>query len=188
MADLKDISKLVLSKCPGPVSFLIRDALAKAYVEFCKKSKYLSESEDIADVKKGVVVALTIPADHYLLETSTVISNNTPLKPGTDYTQNKPGELIFKSDHSKISVKFSYCPSAIFDGKTANDDIVNRWGNDIAFGAAAELRAMPGKTWSEPSLYELYRRNFTEAYRDARRAREEQFDNFQNYTRKHNFF
>ncbi|AGG58039.1 virion structural protein [Vibrio phage douglas 12A4] len=188
MSDLKELTKLVLSKCPGPVSFLVKDAISQAYSEFCKESKYLSETEELKSVDSGVAVLLTIPVSHYLLEVSKVTSGGIPLKPVSDYTQNKPGELIFKSDHNDIEVTFSYCPSSIFDGKSADDDLVNRWGNEIAAGAAAILRVMPGKTWTEPSLYDHYRRIFVEAYRDARRAREEQFDDFQNYTRKHNFF
>lgn len=194
MADLKTLIALVRPKCPGPVDFLTEDALAKVYREFCLESKYLQQVSELVDVEKGKPVKLTPPANHYLLEVITAQKVNGSgakhdLVPGdVDYSQPEPGQLVFNASHTKVVVTFSYCPTALFDRSNCSDDIVNRWASELACGAVAELRMMPGNSWTDAGLADYYRRDFVQGYRDAKRARQEQFDDFQNYTRKRTFF
>lgn len=194
MADLKTLIALVRPKCPGPVDFLTEDALAKVYREFCLRSEYLQEEVELTSIEKNKPVQLTPPANHYLLKVITAKKVNgsgakSELVPGdADYSQPEPGKLVFNSSHSKVVVTFSYCPTALFDSSNCNDDIVNRWASELACGAVSELRLMPGNNWTDAALADYYRRDFVRGYREAKRAREEQFDDFQNYTRKRNFF
>lgn len=194
MADLFALTRLVTPKCPGPVSFLVEDALAKVYREFCLRSEYLNNKETHTAIAAGGTVTLVPPANHYLLKVIEVLAvddngSKSALVPAdVDYYQPEPGKLVIKADQTKLEITYSYCPTALFSPTTANDEIVNRWADELAAGAAAELRLMPGKEWSEPSLYDFYHRDLVRGYRDAMRARQEQFDDFQNYTRKHQFF
>ena len=89
-----------------------------------------------------------------------------------------------------MTITYVEIPTAIADAMTmtVDDDIINRYGDVIAFGAATVLRLMPAQPWTEAGLAEVYSREFVEGCRKAYRDRKDEFNAFRNQPRKHQFF
>ena len=195
MSALTDLCSLVRRKCPGIMDIMMLDALADSYREFCNKSEFLSKTITVASANDTTPVVITPRADHTVLKVESVIENKSNGKTSElylndDYTRPTSTELLFNHARQSLDITYIETPTAIADPMTMQieDDIINRYGNVIAVGAAMTLRLMPAQPWTEPALAEIYSREFVEGCRNAYRDRRDGFNTFHNKTRKHQFF
>ncbi|WP_274882438.1 hypothetical protein [Vibrio harveyi] len=193
MGALTGIIPIVRRKCPGVMDLMMLDALLDAYREFCIKSEYLLKSETITNAVAGTASTLPVDSNYVVLKVESVspTDSNDSLSVNDDYSLTDSGEKItFKRDYSSVTVNYIVTPSAIADPLLldVSDALINRYGDKIAAGAAAKLRAMPAQLWTEFGLSEMFERDFIEACREAFRDRRDSFNTFQNKTRKHRFY
>lgn len=195
MGALTDLTSLVRRKCPGIMDIMMLDALADSYREFCDKSEFLTGSMTVTNVDESTPAVITPSTDHTVLKVESVIETKTSGKVvelylNDDYTRPKSTELHFNKSRQDLKITYVEIPTAMADPMTMqiDDDVLNRYGDVIAFGAAMKLRLQPAQPWTEPSLAELYSREFVEGCRNAYQARKEEFNAFRNQPRKHQFF
>lgn len=187
MSALTDLIPLVRRKAPGIPDIMMLDALLDAYKEFCIKSEFLTTSHEITAPEAGAPQSLT-PKDNYTInKVSSVIAmlsdgSNSELYVNADYSRPDPKTITFNDSLVSVTVNTVEAPSAIVDPLLLDVDasVFERYGDKIAFGAAAALRAMPAQPWTEFGLSENYQREFTEGCRVAFRDRIESFDSFHN--------
>lgn len=195
MGALFDLTSLVRRKCPGIMDIMMLDALASSYREFCNKSEFLTSSLTVASADESTPVVISPQADHTVLKVESVIETQTSgklveLYLNEDYTRPKSNGLQFNKPRQALKITYVEVPTAIADPMTMtiDDDIINRYGDVIAIGAAMELRLMPAQPWTEAGLAEVYSREFIEGCRNAYRDKCEEFTEFRNQPRKHQFF
>ncbi|HDM8198734.1 TPA: hypothetical protein P0E36_004918 [Vibrio harveyi] len=196
MSALSELIPLVRRKCPGVMDLMMLDALLDAYREFCLKSEYIHESKVISPVTANTQVSLSTQPDHSVLKITSATEKRgnwgkSELQVNKDYeVSNSGSQVTFTKDRPPVTVSYVVTPDATADPftLTVSDDLIKRYGDKIAAGAASKLRYMPAQAWTEYGLAEKFERDFVEGCREAFRDRIESFNEPSNRTRKRNFY
>ncbi|MCE7580932.1 hypothetical protein [Vibrio fluvialis] len=189
MAALSSLLGLVREKAPGVIDFMMLDALKDSYREFCRQSEFLRQTLTISCVA-GETVALSV-REGYVINLIKDVKNSGGygLYVGKDYESPSPSKIVFSQDQQDVNAQVTLLPSSLIDIETQIDlDVIERYGDAIAAGAAKKLRLMPGETWFNPDLAAMLERQFIEGARQAFRDQEESFNSFRNRVRKREFF
>jgi len=169
MAQLKDLLQLVREKCSGMLDQQAIDQLKKSYRSFCIESGYVKQRETAIRNIDGSVT-LYPELDHYIISINTVIETkwSKELKQSIDYTVNSANEITLLPDHQEVIVDYSIAPILpMSDSIDASEQLLQRWPDELASGAAALLRRMPKKPWTDFELADYYYRDFVKGHREA---------------------
>ena len=172
MAQLSELSPLLREKCSGMLEQQAVDQLKKAYRNFCLESGYLQKSEIVNRAIDGSVT-LTPTANHFIHEIYGIDDLSAKeLTKGVDYKVNTRNEIMIVEGFIAVEVTYSIVPNLpMADGMEVDEDILRRWPDEIAAGAAALLRIMPKQTWTDFGLSEFYQKDFIKGHREAYRVR-----------------
>lgn len=172
MAQLSKILPLLREKCSGMLEQQAIDQLKKAYRNFCFESGYLQETETVKRQVDGSV-KLKPPYAHFVHEIHGVDDvNGDELTKGVDYKVDASNQVTLLEKFQSVIVTYSIVPELpIQNGAEVDNDILSRWSDEIAAGAASLLRIMPGQTWTSSTLSEYYQKDFIKGYREAFRIR-----------------
>ncbi len=172
MAQLSQLLPLLREKCSGMLEQQAIDQLKKAYRNFCLESGYVQKTETVNRATDGSVT-LTPTASHFIHEIHGVDGlNGKELTKGVDYKVNTRNEVTLVDGFNSVEVTYSIVPNLpIADGMEVDDDILRRWSDEIAAGAASLLRIMPKQTWTDFGLSEFYQQDFIKGHREAFRIR-----------------
>ena len=173
MAELRDLLPLVLEKCSGMPNQSAIDQLKKAYRNFCLESGFVQQTETVdVDPVTGSVI-LYPEADHYIHSINVVKDmNGKRLELGVSYKADASNNVTIVQGHSKVVITYSIVPEMpIDDGVDVNADVLRRWPDEIAAGAASLLRLMPHQPWTNVALSDFYQRDFVKGHREAYRIR-----------------
>ncbi len=172
MAQLSDLLPLVREKCQGMPEQQALDQLKKAYRNFCLDSGYLQKTEKVTREIDGTVT-LSPLAGHYIHEIAIVEdARKQRLDKGEHYKVNTSSVVTLVDGIDDAEITYSMVPILpLDDNSVVDDDILRRWPDEIAAGAASLLRLMPGQPWSNNELSEHYRREFIKGHREAFRLR-----------------
>lgn len=169
--------------CPLP---MVDDAILKAVIAFCNRSRaYRFRPADIsvvantanytiADLPAGMVIAWLLEAalDDVPLDLRTALS----IPMGLDSETGTPSIAIA---YSETQIGLRACPDAfgtlsvrlaLRPGSAATaypDELHNLYQDEIAAGALAKLWAQPNQPWSNPQLVSDARSRFDAAITDA---------------------
>jgi len=172
MAQLIELLPLLREKCSGMLEQQSIDQLKKAYRNFCLESGYVQETEAVKRALDGSV-ELSPMYDHFIHEIHGVDDlNGKELTKGVDYKVNSRNEITLIEGFNDVEVTYSIVPVLpMDDGMEVNDELLRRWPDEIAAGAAALLRIMPNQTWTDASLSQFYQKDFIKGHREAYRIR-----------------
>lgn len=166
MAQLSSLIPLVRERCGGVLDQMAKDQLGRAYQKFCYESRFLARTQEI---EKGQSGELNIDDDHVFVSVDFVLdANGAELKSSTDYLVSSTGTVTVLNTTPKVRVFYHIAPQFLLPNEfEADNNIVNRWADALADGAAANLFMMPNTDWTDPGMSEYYKRRFTDGYRDA---------------------
>jgi len=172
MAQLSELLPLLREKCSGMLDQQAIDQLKKAYRNFCLESGYVQQTEIVERALDGSV-ELFPSYDHFVHEINGIDDlNGKELKKGVDYKVNTSNEIVLVDGFTSVEVTYSIVPKLpMQDGVEVDDNLLSRWPDEIAAGAAALLRIMPGQIWTDIALSNFYRQDFIKGYREAFRVR-----------------
>jgi len=172
MAQLRDLLPLLREKCSGMLEQQAIDQLKKAYRNFCLESGYVQQTETVSREVDGSV-ELSPRYDHFIHEIHGIDDlNGKELKKGVHYKVNARNEITLIEGFNGAEVTYSIVPNLpMEDGAEVDDDILRRWPDEIAAGAAALLRIMPKQTWTDVGLSKFYQQDFIKGHREAFRIR-----------------
>ncbi|NRA62143.1 MAG: hypothetical protein HRU25_14845, partial [Psychrobium sp.] len=163
---------LLREKCSGMLEQMAIDHLKKSYRKFCIKSGYVQRKQTFNLVKSET---LTLMADtgYYVHEIHAVDNTKgSELEECIDYHVMNGHEISFASYIREAVVTYSIVPILpMSDDLVIANEVINRWPEAIAAGAAATLRMMPEQQWTSGALSEFYEHEFIKGYRKAFRAR-----------------
>ena len=169
MAQLRELLPLLREKCSGMLDQQAIDQIKKAYRNFCLESGYLQQSETVVRSVDGTIL-LTPPDQHYIGAIHVVIETKggKVLDKGVGYKVDSSQNVTIAQGYDEVHVTYSLVPKLPMDDAIdADDDILQRWPDEIAAGAAALLRIIPERPWSNPSLADFYKRDFVKGHREA---------------------
>ena len=192
---------LVRQRVSGPLDSIIRQAIIRAAIDFCKRSALIHLERQFDEVIEGQTVSfakmscINRQARQYVREpqvTGSVIhcitSKGVPLQPGADYHVQSAESIRFMVTLQNVCVIGAIEP--LLTATLIPEALVEDYAEAMADGAAAILQLQPGKPWASPELAQLNTARFNEAVRDAHRFRIEQTPNaqIQNPVRRRQFF
>lgn len=192
---------LVRQRVSGPLDSIIRQAIIRAAIDFCKRSALIHLERQFDEVIEGQTVSfakmscINRQARQYVREpqvTGSVIhcitSKGVPLHPGADYHVQSAESIRFLVTLQNVCVIGAIEP--LLTATLIPEALVEDYAEAMADGAAAILQLQPGKPWASPELAQLNTASFNEAVRDAHRFRIEQTPNaqIQNPVRRRQFF
>ncbi len=169
MSQLRELLPLVREKCNGMLDQEALDQLKKAYRVFCLKSGYLQQTLIVSRNNDGAI-NLAEDLDHYIGSINVVIETkgNRKLEKGAGYKVDSSNKVTVAEGYDEVSVTFSIVPLLPMDNSfELNDEITQRWSDEIASGAASLLRLIPDRSWTNPSLADYYQRDFVKGHREA---------------------
>ncbi|WP_421185578.1 hypothetical protein [Aeromonas enteropelogenes] len=201
LTNLDVMIPLVRQRVSGPLDGMIRKAIVRAAIDFCKRSAFVHLERHFDRVYEGQTVSFakssslnrqartTIDAPQI---TGSVIhqvqSCGKPLRPGGDYHVQSAESIRFLGTFHDVLiigavepvVGATYLPTALIED----------YSEALADGAASVLQEQPGKPWQDPNSSAYLARRFNDAVRDAYRMRVEQTPNaqVQNPVRRRDFF
>ena len=172
MAQLSELLPLVREKCQGMPNQQALDQLKKAYRTFCLKSGYVQETETVARAIDGTV-ELSPPYEHYIHSIDIVEdANGRRLTKGVQYKVDTRNVVTLVEGVNSAVITYSIVPTLPLDNKAeVDEDVLLRWPDELAAGAASLLRLMPGQPWSDNALSDFYQREFVKGHREAFRLR-----------------
>jgi len=172
MALLSELLPLLREKCSGMLDKMANDQLKKAYRKFCIESGYVQRTETLTVAADGSVI-LTPDAGHYVHAISSVDDiNGKELNAGVDYKVTSGNSVTVAAGYTQAVVTYSIAPKLpMADGAIVDDELLQRWPDEIAAGAASLLRIMPNQKWTDVGLSDYYQRDFVKGHREAFRAR-----------------
>jgi hypothetical protein len=172
MAQLSELLPLLREKCSGMLEQQATDQLKKAYRNFCLESGYLQKTEVVVRAHDGSVT-ITPTDNHFTHEIHGVDDlNGKELTKGVDYKVDTRNKVTLVEGFTGVEVTYSIVPNLpLIDGMEVDDDILRRWPDEIAAGAAALLRIMPKQTWTDVVLSQFYQQDFIKGHRKAFRIR-----------------
>lgn len=172
MAQLSGLLPLLREKCSGMLEQQAIDQLKKSYRNFCLESGYVQQTEIVERELDGSV-ELSPNYDHFIHQINGIDDlNGMELKKGVDYKVNTSNEITLNEGFNSVEVTYSIVPKLpMEDGMEVDDNILSRWPDEIAAGAAALLRIMPGQIWTDVALSNFYQQDFIKGHREAFRIR-----------------
>lgn len=192
---------LVRQRVSGPLDSIIRQAIIRASIDFCKRSALIHLERQFDEVLEGQTVSfakassINRQARQDVREpqvTGSVIhritSQGEPLQPGSHYHVQSAESVRFLVALQGVCIIGAIEP--LPTAKLIPAALVEDYAEAMADGAAAILQLQPGKPWASPELAQLNQMRFNEAVRDAHRFRVEQTPNaqIQNPVRRRQFF
>ena len=170
--ELNDLLPLLREKCPGVLNQQAKDQLKKAYRNFCIESCYVQRTETVLRELDGSV-ALTPDDGYYIHSIASVDSlDGKELRASVDYKVSSGNDVKLTEGFSAAIITYSIVPKLPMSAALGVDDeMLQRWPDEIAAGGAATLRLMPNQAWSDPQLSDYYQRDFVKGHRAAFRAR-----------------
>lgn len=181
MAQFSDLLPLLREKCNEMLKQQAIDYLKKAYRNFCIQSGYVQQTQTVTRDTDGTI-DLTPSTGHYITSINVIIEtkDNKLLSKGVDYTVDSSNKVTLVESYTEVQVTFSIAPTLpIDDSFSLNDQIYNRWPDELTAGAAALLLLLPDKSWTNPNLADFYQRDFVKGHREAFQARVEANDEIQ---------
>lgn len=177
MAQLNDLIPLVQQKCTGVLEFMALEHLKKAYRKFCTESSYVTELKELTKVDG--VIELTAPEGFYVSKVCYIDDlSGTELKEGDDYSITLENVITLSDSYDTVIVCCSIVPTITMTNDfTISTQIINKWPEQMAAGAASSLRALPNTTYSDMAKSQDYDREFTEGYREAYQAVQQAISN-----------
>ena len=171
MSVLSDLLPLVREKCTGMIDQIALDRLKKSYRQFCIDSCYLQRRETLT-VVSDQPITLTPDENHYVHSILSVDDDKgMELKTGYDYLTTSNGDLTVNSRVASVVVNYCIVPLITMSNDAPIDnEIFNRWPDELAAGTAYLLLMMPGKEWTNYELSDFYKREYVTGYREAYRA------------------
>jgi hypothetical protein len=169
MAQLRELLPLLREKCNGMLDQQAIDQLKKAYRNFCLQSGYVQQTDVVARLDDGSVI-LNPEFDHYIGSINVVIETKggRELKKGIGYKVDSSNNVTIAQGYDEVQITYSVVPTLPMDDSIeANDDIFQRWPDELAAGAASLLRMIPERPWTSPSLADFYQRDFVKGHREA---------------------
>lgn len=189
MASIDTLLDFVMPKAPGLTVELARLELRQAAIQFCRRSKADRRTLDLFDTVVGepfydldapssaVAIAdvLSVTLDGERPPLSPLRADEIPAE--AQSRQDKPE--WFSAAEGGTVLQLIYVPQAVYAvavtvavepvaGSTNLETwVARRYGNDIAFGALAELLATPKKPWTDPVMATYYKVRFDTAILDA---------------------
>lgn len=172
MAQLSGLLPLLREKCSGMLEQQSIDQLKKSYRNFCIESGYLQQTEKVSRATDGSVTLTSRPM-HFIHEIHGIDDlNGKELTKGVDYKVSARNDITLFDGFDSVEVTYSIVPSLpIADDMEVDDDILRRWPDEIAAGAASLLRIMPKQTWTDIGLSQFYQKDFIKGHREAFRIR-----------------
>ncbi|TMO16731.1 hypothetical protein CWB59_12485 [Pseudoalteromonas sp. S326] len=169
MAQLRELIPLVRERSGGVIDKFALEHLKRAYQKFCTESRFLARQ---IMLESGSAKQLPVDDLHVFGDVAFVLDDNgRELLRGNDYTVSTSGELTLHKSTPYYNVFYHINPQRILpDDFDANDEVVNRWAEYLADGAASTLMKMPNTAWTELNVASYYSRVFTEGYREAYRV------------------
>lgn len=176
---------LVRQRVSGPLDSIIRQALIRAAIEFCKQSALIHLERHFDEVLEGQTVSFAQASSVNRQARQDV---REPQVTGSVLHRiTSGGEILTPGEHYHVqsveSIRFlvtlhDVCIiGAIEPLPTATlipAALVEDYSEAMADGAAAILQIQPGKPWINPELAQINRAHFNEAAREAYRFRIEQ--------------
>lgn len=164
MADLLSIARLVRIAVPGCPEPVIYDAIIEAAIEFCRKTRAVTESVNVTTIIGTATYALSTSAGTRAARVERVERGTIPLTESSRVVFDNSTTLraAGQATHyylSDDSLTFGPKPNAIetlaalvttepvFGSITLPDVLVNDWRRVIAAGAKAMLLATPKASW-----------------------------------------
>ena len=192
---------LVRQRVSGPLDSIIRNAVVRAAIDFCKRSALVHFERQFDVVAAGQTVSfakassINRQARQYAREpqvTGSVIHSITaggePLTAGSHYHVQSAESIRFLVSLTDVVIigaieplpTATLIPAALIEG----------YAEGLADGAAAILQMQPGKPWTSPELAQLNQARFNDAVREAYRFRVEQSPSarISNPVRRREFF
>lgn len=196
-----ELIPLVRQRVSGPLDSIIRNAVVRAAIDFCKRSALVHFERQFGVVVAGQTVSfakassINRQARQDVREpqvTGSVIHSITAggeiLTPGTQYHVQSAESIRFLVGCADVVIvgAIEPLPSATLIPAA----LVEGYSEGLADGAAAILQLQPGKPWTNPELAQLNQSRFNDAVRDAYRFRVEQSPNarISNPVRRREFF
>lgn len=172
MAQLSQLLPLLREKCSGMLEQQAIDQLKKAYRNFCLESGYVQQVDKVNRALDGAVV-LQGKYEYFIHEIHGVDDlTGNELTKGVDYKVNARNEITLIERLKGAEVTYSVVPNLpMEDGMEVDDDVLRRWPDEIAAGAAALLRIMPKQTWTDVGLSQFYQQDFIKGHREAYQVR-----------------
>jgi hypothetical protein len=169
MAQLSELLPLLREKCNGMLDQQAIDQLKKAYRNFCLQSGYIQQTDTVSRLGDGSVL-LNPEFDHYIGSINVVIETKggRELKKGIGYKVDSSNNVTIAQGYDEVQITYSVVPTLPMDDSIEiNDDIFQRWPDELAAGAASLLRMIPERPWTSPSLADFYQRDFVKGHREA---------------------
>jgi len=188
MANLSDLLPDVLPDLPGCPNITALDALSKALIEFCERSRYWREwLADIAVTAGDASYTPTVPTDSRLVDILAAEFADVPIDPASpaeldealpgwrtdtgtvDYFTQPTADtlLLAKVPSASGTLKLEAALAPTLAATTFPDDIYQRFREAIACGAKARLMLSPGKPYTNPALHATHKAAFEDAIHDA---------------------
>lgn len=152
MAALTELIPLVRRKAPGIMDIMMLDALFDAFKEFCLKSEYIHKTQSVDHPKQGDKETLSVSPEYSVLKVDSIytVSGNgikRELYLGDDYNRPDPNTVEFLRNVDSVTITYIEMPIATADSLLidAPNDMLQRYGDAIAAGAASKLRSMPAQ-------------------------------------------
>lgn len=167
MAQLNVLIPLVQQKCTGVLELMALEHLKKAYRKFCTESNYVTEVKELTKVDG--VIELAAPDGFYISDICYIDdTNGTELKEGSEYTASLDNVINLSDSYDTVIVCYSIVPAIpMADDFSISTQIINKWPEQLAAGAASTLRALPNTAFSDMAKSQDYLREFIEGYREA---------------------
>lgn len=172
MAQLSELLPLLREKCSGMLEQQSIDQLKKSYRNFCLESGYVQKTEVVTREIDGSVI-LSPEINYFVHEINGVDDlNGKELIRGTNYKVDTRNKITLADGLNSVEVTYSVVPKLpMANDIEVDDELLNRWPDEIAAGAASLLRIMPNKEWSDAGLSNFYQKDFVKGYREAFRVR-----------------
>lgn len=158
-SDFSLVEQLATPELSGAPSFVVKEAIAAVFSEFCEKTRCFMESVTQTIDTDQRDVHLTSPHDgSRIIGVQALSISGQELKPG-DYSCNSSSLLRLSGGYpGEATILVVLKPLATTPVGPVS--IIERWADDISCGVKARLMAMPEKPWSNPELSVYYRSRY----------------------------
>lgn len=177
----------------GPLAMMMREALLRAAIRFCRESLISRETLTFGSLPAGEIVVLT-PAEperimsRLLSATACINAQKAALWPGDDFSLLAESRLRLDRAVDRLWIRIATESSAT---AVTLPSVLLVYQDALAAGALMQLYMMPDKPWSDVQRADYYRIRFIEGYREAFRSSSEAAPDetgFHNPPRRHAFF
>ena len=174
LSSITDMTHWVEMFAPGAPDNLVTDAIKRAVRRFCIMSETLTEEITVTTVADQAAYTLTpVTADVQVHRVSAVrYSTSDDDEPKESYYYDMAlGKLTFKTDYVPSAASLSVIATCIlrpeWKAETFPTWMLERYGERIADGAAAEICGLPSKDFGNPKLAEVLEAKFRDVVNEA---------------------